>query len=116
MVLGSFTGIRIGISTIKGLSVLHNIPVIAISSLEALAYNVHKSSRYICSLIDSRNNQVYCAIFNNNFDLCEDYIADDINNIISILNNYDDIIFVGDGAEIVSNLVRISFHETPANM
>ena len=97
---GSFTGIRIGISTAKGLSYYNNMPIITITSLEALAYNVSKNNGYICSLIDARNNQLYCGIFDNNYNLCEDYISDDVNNVIHILNKYNDVTFVGNGASL----------------
>lgn len=106
---GSFTGIRIGISTVKAIADSLNIPVIGVSSLEALAYNV-QSNNYdiICSLIDARNNQVYCAIFNKNFELLENYLASDINNIIPIINKYKNIAFVGDGAIAHQELLNFS--------
>jgi len=97
MVLGSFTGIRIGIGTVKGLSAPNNIDIIPISSLEGLAYNVNINKGYICSLIDAKNNQVYCGIFDKNYCLCTDYIANDIKNVLPMLSNYDDITFVGHG-------------------
>jgi len=92
--LGSFTGIRIGISTVKGLAAPNNINIIPISSLEALAYNVSIDDGHICSIIDAKNNQVYCGIFDKNYDLCTDYIADDINDILPILKDYNNITFV----------------------
>ena len=55
---GSFTGIRIGVATVKAMAEAKNIPVVSCSSLEGLAYNV-TGFDYICSLIDARNNQVY---------------------------------------------------------
>ena len=105
---GSFTGIRIGIATIKAIAESLNIPIIAVSSLEALAYNIPNSSYdYICSLIDARNNQVYCGIFNKLYELQENYLADDINNILSIINKYNNIVFVGDGAIQHKELLNI---------
>ncbi len=105
---GSFTGIRIGISSIKAIAEFLNIPVIDVSSLEALAYNVQNiNCKIICSLIDARNNQVYCGIFDKNYNLLEDYLADDINNIINILKKYEDIVFVGDGAIANKELLEI---------
>lgn len=108
---GSFTGIRIGISTVKAIAEVNQIPVVSCSSLEALSYNVNKASPTLCSLIDARNNQVYCGIFDNNHNLLEDYIADDINVIINHLAKYEEITFVGDGSvlhnKILSGLFSI---------
>jgi len=106
--LGSFTGIRIGISSVKAIAESLNIPIIDVSSLEALAYNIENIDfKTICSLIDSRNNQVYCGIFDNNYNLLQDYLADDINNVLEVLNKYENIIFVGDGAVFHKDLLNI---------
>lgn len=107
--LGSFTGIRIGISSVKAIAESLNIPVIDVSSLEALAYNIQNlNCKTICSLIDARNNQVYCGIFDNEYNLLEDYIADDINKVLETLQKYDNILFVGDGAIVHKDLLNIT--------
>jgi len=98
---GSFTGIRIGVATVKAMAEAKNIPVVSCSSLEGLAYNV-TGFDYICSLIDARNNQVYCGIFDKDYNLISDYLADDINNLLPIFNKYDNIVFVGDGTKYVN--------------
>lgn len=100
---GSFTGIRIGISTTKAIAEVNKIPVVACTSLEALSYNTQ--GNIICSLIDARNNQVYCGIFDKEHNLIKDYMADDINVIIENLPE-GDINFVGDGAVLHSNLLK----------
>lgn len=104
---GSFTGIRIGISTVKAIAESLNVPVIAVSSLEGLAYNIH-DSECICSLIDARNNQVYCGIFNSKYTLIENYLADDINTILPIINKNKNVSFVGDGAVAHKDLLNIN--------
>ena len=104
---GSFTGIRIGISTVKAIAESLNIPVIAVSSLEGLAYNIH-DSECICSLIDARNNQVYCGLFDSNHTLIGNYMADDINTILPVINQNKDILFVGDGAVAHKDLLNIN--------
>lgn len=109
LALGSFTGIRIGISTVKAISESLNIPVVGVSSLEAIAYNAHATANeIICSLIDARNNQVYSGIFDSNYNLIEDYLADDINNVLEVLKKYNNIIFVGDGAIAHKDLLKIN--------
>ena len=106
---GSFTGIRIGISSVKAIAESLNIPVLSVSSLEALAYNISNvSCDTICSLIDARNNQVYAGIFDKSYNLLENYLADDINNIIPIIKKYNNILFVGDGAIIHKDLLKIT--------
>lgn len=100
---GSFTGIRIGISTTKGVAEVNQIPVVACTSLEALSYNTQ--GNIICSLIDARNNQVYCGIFDEKRNLVKEYMADDINVIIENLPK-DTISFVGDGAVLHKSLLN----------
>lgn len=60
---GSFTGVRIGVSTIKGLGFGRNIPCIGVSTLEALAYNLIGMDGLICPVMNARRNQVYNALF-----------------------------------------------------
>jgi len=102
---GSFTGIRIGISTVKAMAEAMGIPVITSSSLEALSYNTEDTCDYIVSLIDARNNQVYCGIFNRNHDLVEEYIADDIKSALETVYKYENLIFIGDGFEAHKDLI-----------
>ncbi len=106
---GSFTGIRIGISSVKAIAQSLDIPIVDVSSLEALAYNIQNENfKTICSLIDARNNQVYCGIFDNNYDLLENYLADDIIAVQKTLQKYENIIYVGDGAIVHKDLLNIN--------
>ena len=105
---GSFTGIRIGVATIKPIAEVLNIKVASIMSLETLAKNV-EDRETIVSLIDARNNQVYCGVFDKNHNKKEEYIADDINEVIKTLNKYDNITFVGNGAVLHKELLNNNF-------
>lgn len=60
---GSFTGLRIGISSIKGLALAVNKPVMGISSLEALAQQSEPEAERICAIIDARKGEVYAAFY-----------------------------------------------------
>ncbi len=60
---GSFTGMRIGLATIKGLSVVRNKPVIGISSLDILAKNAASSERLIVTALDARRSLIYCSSY-----------------------------------------------------
>lgn len=60
---GSFTGVRIGVSTVKGLAFGRDIPCIGVSTLEALAYNLKGSDGILCPVMNARRNQVYNALF-----------------------------------------------------
>lgn len=94
---GSFTGIRIGVASCKAMSEVKNIKVIPIISLESLAANEYGKNKKICSMIDARNSQVFCGIFNENIEKIEEYMADDINNVLEKISKYDNVIFVGNG-------------------
>lgn len=103
---GSFTGIRIGIASCKAMAEVKNIKIIPITALESLAANEKEKSDIICSMIDARNNQVYCGIFNRDLKKIENYAADDINNVLDFTEHYDNIIFVGDGAVLHRDLIE----------
>lgn len=99
---GSFTGIRIGIATIKPMAEVYNLPVASVTSLETLARNIENKEKdfTIISLIDAKNNQVYAGFFDTEYNLKEDEFAEDIDEVLKRANKYSKIIFVGDGAII----------------
>lgn len=104
---GSFTGIRIGISALKGLACANNKPVVAVSTLRAIAENFTDINCIVCAVMDARCNQVYNALFSvENGEitrLCDDR-AVMIEDVLADLKNMSDkdkpIFISGDGAEI----------------
>lgn len=106
---GSFTGTRIGVSTVKAFSFATDIPIVSVSSLEGLAFNTQSSyfkdeSQYVCPVIDAKNDNVYFGVFKitkDTFLPVEDFSAKNVDEMLEILTKkYSSlpIIFVGDGA------------------
>lgn len=101
---GSFTGLRIGMATIKGLSQGLNKPYVSVSSLDAMAYKAFSINSIICPLMDALRGNVYTAFYtieNNNLKKISDYMCISIDEVIEKLKMYDNnIIFVGDDVKI----------------
>lgn len=108
---GSFTGIRIGVATVKAFSDSLNIPAVGISSLEALAYSI-KDNGYICSIIDCKNDNCYYALYslnNSTYTLLEVPKADSVENCLNYISyKYPSspITFVGDGSTIYYDTIK----------
>ena len=106
---GSFTGIRIGISTIKAFCDVTNKPSIGISSLTSLAY-LSNFEGLICSLIDAKNDNVYYGLFehkNETYTQVGELLADSIYNVTEILKLCNKpVSFVGNGSIIYKDVVE----------
>ena len=104
---GSFTGIRIGVASIKPIAEVLNIKIASVTSLEVLSKNVDDESNRVC-LIDARNNQVYFGAFDKDSNLIMEYTADDINTVLEQIK-LDNITFIGNGAELHKDLIKTQF-------
>ncbi len=98
---GSFTGLRIGIGTVKGLAMGADKPVIGVSTLKALAYNMVGCEKLIVPIMDARRGEVYCGIYRTVGDrLCE--VAPDrampLRELLEELK--EDSLFLGDGVPV----------------
>lgn len=98
---GSFTGIRIGLTTVKAFMDVTDKKAVGITSLEALAYGVENDG-IICSLIDAKNENVYYGIFrknSNNIEQVEELQFNNINELLKELKGKKEkITFIGDAS------------------
>ena len=101
---GSYTGLRIGVSTAKGLCYALDIPLIAVSTLYSLASGFRRkfpdSESLICPMLDARRMEVYTALFSKNLDRLKPdapLIVEELESVPEILEQ--PIVFFGDGAE-----------------
>jgi len=101
---GSYTGLRIGVSTAKGLCYALDIPLIAVSTLYSLASGFRRkfpdSESLICPMLDARRMEVYTALFSKNLDRLKPdapLIVEALDSVPEILDQ--PIVFFGDGAE-----------------
>ncbi len=120
---GSFTGIRIGVSTVKGLAWASGKPCTGVSTLEAMAWNGISRGGYICPVMDARRSQVYNALFEikngKPVRLCDDrpVSLDDLANEIKALPS--PVFILGDGAAVTSSFLTkagIPFETAPDNL
>ena len=113
---GSFTGIRIGVATVKAFCDSKDIIPIGISSLESLAYSIKNNSKIICSIINAKNDNCYFVLYEKNKDNTLQTLiepeAENIDTILSILNSYNldtlnnqVISFVGDGSKVYKDKI-----------
>ena len=98
---GSFTGMRTGVSTIKGLALATGKPIVGVSTLAALAVDAIPSPRLICPLLDARKNQVYAGLYRTGSDGLPDAVAPDrLTDIDSLVKAMplEEVDFVGEAA------------------
>ncbi len=115
---GSFTGVRIGVATLKGLAFGSNTPCVGVSTLHALAENLRFHAGLICPVMNARRSQVYTALFRSDGEKLVRLMPDSalsITELDELLASYsEEVCFCGDGYDItVSALTKTHARYVP---
>ena len=105
---GSFTGLRVGLSAVKGLALATEKPVAGVPTLDALAYNLPFTPYHICPLLDARKGQIYTALYKSGEgELLEQLTPYQVLSpaALSEAIPHQETVFLGDGVEICRELV-----------
>lgn len=124
---GSFTGLRIGSATAKGLGQALNKPLIGIPTVDGLAFNLYACDKLICPLMDARRNQTYTGLYTfcrnkaaYELKVVKPQCAVDIGEILEEINRIGkEVIFLGDGVPIfqgqIEEKIKVPFSFAPAS-
>ena len=105
---GSFTGLRVGLSAVKGLALATEMPVAGIPTLDALACNIPFTPYQICPLLDARKGQIYTALYKNRaggfMEQATPYQVLSPAALIEAIP-HQETVFLGDGVEVCRELI-----------
>lgn len=106
---GSFTGLRIGSSTAKGMALALKLPIVPVLTLAGLAYRLAAADGVICPMMDARRNQVYTALFTlsqGKLHCVREQEAVDIMEILRVINETGQkVTFLGDGVPVHQQVI-----------
>ena len=107
---GSFTGLRIGSATAKGLGLALKKPLIHIPTVDALAYNLVGHRDLVCPLMDARRNQTYTGLYRfdgNEMQIVKEQSAVGIDEIVDVINETGEaVVFLGDGVAVFADYMK----------
>ena len=121
---GSFTGLRIGSATAKGLGLALKKPLISVPTVEALAYNLYDTQGLICPIMDARRKQVYTGIYRfeeHQLMTLKEQWAAPIEELLEELNQRGEMVtFLGDGVpvfrELIAEKLQVPYSFAPAHV
>ncbi len=107
---GSFTGLRIGSATAKGLGLALDRPLISVPTTQVLAYGLYGASGVVCPIMDARRDQVYTGFYrftDGRMEVLHDQMAADIRQVIRMLDEMGQpVIFSGDGVPVYRGVIE----------
>ena len=129
---GSFTGLRIGSSTAKGLGLALKKPIIPVPTVEGIAYNLFGMNKLVCPIMDARRNQVYTGLYTFDagaMNVISEQKAVSIDEIVEEINNLNmedysisckEVVFLGDGVPVFKDFIiencKVPVSFAPAHM
>lgn len=121
---GSFTGLRIGSATAKGLGLALKKPLIPVPTADALAYNLYDVKGLICPIMDARRNQVYTGIYrfeDHKLSAVKEQFAAGILELLEELNSLgEEVTFLGDGVPVfcekIKENLKVPYSFAPAHV
>jgi tRNA threonylcarbamoyladenosine biosynthesis protein TsaB len=111
---GSFTGLRIGLSTVKGLSYATGLPVVAVPTLEAFAWCFPFSPYPVCPMLDARKNEVYAGVFRRDGEEMKRLFPERSikpRELALKLKGYDRVVLAGEGAALYMEELNAALEE-----
>ena len=107
---GSFTGLRVGVSTWKGLALGARLPLVGVSTLDAMARLCVVSDGWVCPLLDAKMGEVFGAVYEFNGGRRRKAHSEVVCPVEDILNDLPNgVVFLGDGAEVYRDRIEDSF-------
>lgn len=107
---GSFTGLRIGSATAKGLGLALDKPIVGVPTVDALAYNLYDCEKIICPMMDARRNQVYTGLYTfekHRLKVLKEQTTAGVTEAAAWLNEIGrEVIFLGDGVPVYRGLLK----------
>lgn len=111
---GSFTGLRIGLATAKGIAFATGKPIVSVPTLEAFAMNLPHSAHPVCPMLDARKGEVYAGLFQNSGGKTLRLMPEgpvNAGKMASMLTEHERIVFIGEGALLYKDAITSALGE-----